>query len=74
MGLAPNRELAFAAIRQHEMEPLGVHRAAAVRRVLANEDTPPAGARPSRRRAGQGSGVPVPELAVRPPAARGRSA
>jgi hypothetical protein len=25
MGLAPNRELAFAAIRQHEMEPLSVH-------------------------------------------------
>jgi hypothetical protein len=25
MGLAPNRELAFAAIRQHELEPLSVH-------------------------------------------------
>ncbi len=25
MGLAPNRETAFAAIRQHELEPLSVH-------------------------------------------------
>ncbi len=25
MGLAPNREIAFAAIRQHELEPLSVH-------------------------------------------------
>lgn len=25
MGLAPNREVAFAAIRQHELEPLSVH-------------------------------------------------
>ncbi|MSP50176.1 MAG: DUF1150 family protein [Alphaproteobacteria bacterium] len=25
MGHAPNRETAFAAIRQHELEPLSVH-------------------------------------------------
>jgi len=25
MGLAPSRDLAFAAIRQHELEPLSVH-------------------------------------------------
>lgn len=25
MGLAPSRDLAFAAIKQHEMEPLSVH-------------------------------------------------
>jgi hypothetical protein len=25
MGLAPNRDVAFAAIRQHELEPLSVH-------------------------------------------------
>ncbi|MCR6630524.1 MAG: DUF1150 domain-containing protein [Magnetospirillum sp.] len=25
MGLAPSREIAFAAIRQHELEPLSVH-------------------------------------------------
>lgn len=25
MGLAPSRDLAFAAIKQHELEPLSVH-------------------------------------------------
>ena len=25
MGMAPNREVAFAAIRQHELEPVSVH-------------------------------------------------
>ena len=25
MGLAPNRDLAFAAIRQHDLEPVSVH-------------------------------------------------
>lgn len=25
MGLAPSRDLAFAAVKQHEMEPLSVH-------------------------------------------------
>lgn len=25
MGLAPSRDLAFAAIRQHDLEPLSVH-------------------------------------------------
>ncbi|CAA7624407.1 DUF1150 family protein [Magnetospirillum sp. UT-4] len=25
MGLAPSRDLAFAAIRQHELEPVSVH-------------------------------------------------
>jgi len=25
MGLAPSRDIAFAAIRQHELEPLSVH-------------------------------------------------
>lgn len=25
MGLAPSRELAFAAIKQHELEPVSVH-------------------------------------------------
>ena len=25
MGMAPSRDLAFAAIKQHEMEPLSVH-------------------------------------------------
>jgi hypothetical protein len=25
MGLAPSRDLAFAAIRQHELEPFSVH-------------------------------------------------
>jgi hypothetical protein len=25
MGVAPSRELAFAAIKQHELEPLSVH-------------------------------------------------
>ncbi|MEW5726279.1 MAG: DUF1150 family protein [Pseudomonadota bacterium] len=25
MGLAPTRDLAFAAIKQHELEPLSVH-------------------------------------------------
>ncbi len=25
MGMAPSRDLAFAAIRQHEMEPFSVH-------------------------------------------------
>ncbi|KAF0109484.1 MAG: hypothetical protein FD149_2826 [Rhodospirillaceae bacterium] len=25
MGMAPRRELAFAAIRQHDMEPFSVH-------------------------------------------------
>jgi hypothetical protein len=25
MGLAPSREIAFAAVRQHELEPLSVH-------------------------------------------------
>lgn len=25
MGLAPSREVAFAAVRQHELEPLSVH-------------------------------------------------
>lgn len=25
MGLAPTRDVAFAAIRQHELEPLSVH-------------------------------------------------
>ena len=25
MGMAPSRDIAFAAIRQHELEPLSVH-------------------------------------------------
>lgn len=25
MGLAPSRDVAFAAVRQHELEPLSVH-------------------------------------------------
>jgi hypothetical protein len=25
MGLAPNRDVAFAAVRQHELEPVSVH-------------------------------------------------
>lgn len=25
MGIAPSREMAFAAIRQHELEPMSVH-------------------------------------------------
>ena len=25
MGLAPSRDLAFAAVKQHELEPLSVH-------------------------------------------------
>jgi len=25
MGLAPSRDLAFAAVRQHDLEPLSVH-------------------------------------------------
>lgn len=25
MGLAPSREIAFAAVRQHELEPVSVH-------------------------------------------------